>query len=950
MDPTRITQSAVKSIALTLPGVQQHTVNGYAVLRRLIKILGLVGVRIRINSVEGRPLIQELIGQVELMLVSPPAGLGRDGTVATRELIAKIRATPRRKLTRDIADYISNPQVFRAIQNRMAGDGLIDSIVFFTHGSEDRIRGLLNALVERGRLMGVNDQIHQFGDLAAVADGAAAEAAIGPEEKGPPDPVLEAADEQRRLARLAAAADPAAGLRPDEALPRLRRAVAAAAGLRPDEVAEPRPAAAAPLDPAAALEPAPKPEELSQSEAAQARADALPTGTAAAAGARGAGQLGALGGEPLQPDEEKKSNVPEQAVNPQQNIEAAGAGVDQGRGLVQAADIGQEGKYDSVNNALANQLGVDNNQGFNQQLSLPPIRAPPAGVPETKQQLFAMLTGAVQNVDRLIAVEEPPSWGEIASIFEPSDFKELEEVKAAVEESKDELADRRARWVAANWQPGLPTASLVLLAGFLSPAVRTSSGFDTAIASPGALGMMLAALSSISYTSQVSLEDLKPASPFGDQADPDRRGLNDRQQDGADVDGGGPPAPAPLFPGAGAAPLPPDAVPAGAGYWGQLAKAVLGGLAAGAAVNELYKMASGGGASDPGAPGDPGDPGDDEKTGDDQEEKEDDDQETDDKKKDKDGKKRRERKERPRHGRSFTETPITVRSGAGGPPNNQDLRPEFIQVGADILDRTYTEQKRDELAFAAFNKVLPHFGDVSNMARASDARRFNNTIKAPQPPLTRRDVVEIMQTFLDPKLAGKLSQYGDPRALGQVADVRRNPDFEPQQDGVRPVYGVRPTTNELAFPYQMTDGLPAGETLPQAMYNDAPPVDNKRLPDVSVQSLQPAKSLFGYQDWYQSNTVVNPPEASMRSRFPVRARNVDTGARGYTFEDGRGWAIGQWPVPGTESGGPKLAPFVETSKPVTTLKETANPAEMSYDRSMAWQTGGPSVFKPLPMT
>ncbi len=902
MDPAVISKNAIKSIALTIPDVPQHTVNGEAVLRRLLKILGLTGIKVRINQAEGRPRILELVGQVELMLINAPDDLSRDGVVATRDLIAKIKATPRKKLTKEIAQYISNPQVFRAINARMGQQGLIDLLIYFAQGSEDRIRSLLEALVRRGGVMGVNDPIHQFGDLIGEAEVAADEA----EEKGGPDPVLEILDEQR-LAEIT-----------------MRAKL-----------------------PLSALS-SPPPEDLTPAEASMARADALPTGTADASGARGTGQLGALGGEPLPPDEEKKSNIPEKAVELQQNIEASGGGVDQGRGLVQSADIGDEAKYDSVNNAVANQLALDNNQGFDPRFTQPVQRAPVGSVPESKEELQGMISTALGNIDQLILQQIPPSWDDIANEFDPDDLADLVEVKQMADDSQDILADQRARWVASNWQPGLPISALVLLAGFLS----SSPSYKKSAQAPGALSTMLAALSSIAYRSQVGLDNLKPASPFGDQGDPDRRGLNDRVQDGGAEDGGGMPRPPGVGPPAGD--IPEGAVPAGDGYWGRVARLVMGTAAGADLLGWIYEGAkfrpTGGGMDEPGDVKDPGaDP----------REREDD----RDKKKIRDRQERRFRDRQERRFRdkgkkrkedarpAFTETPIVVQQGQ--PPKNGDLRPEFTQVGSGLLDLSNNAQKKDEYAFAAFNKVLPHFGDVSDMARASEARRFNNTIKAPQKPLTRRDVVEIMQTFLKPMRPDKLSQYGDPRALGQVTDITINPDLEPKPKGVREMYGYRPNADELAFPWQTTDGLPktgGSEGLLSDVILDAPPVDNKRLPDVSIQSLQPVGIKSGYQDWYVSNTVVNPAEATSRSRYPSRTRNTDTGPRGYTFEDGRGWAVRQWPVRGAGAGGPALPPFVENSRPVTNLKQTANPEEMSYNRSMSWQTGTPSVFKPLPFT
>ena len=168
--------------------------------------------------------------------------------------------------------------------------------------------------------------------------------------------------------------------------------------------------------------------------------------------------------------------------------------------------------------------------------------------------------------------------------------------------------------------------------------------------------------------------------------------------------------------------------------------------------------------------------------------------------------------------------------------------------------------------------------------------------------------------------------------LGQKLDTSKVP----------PSYHRRPTATDLAFPFQQTDGV----------HNEAPiemtiPADNKMLPQTPIQSLQPVASNSGVQKWLVGQTVVNPAEGTQRSRHPARLKNINTGSYGYTFEDGVSQYLPEWPVRGTESSRPLPLPW-ERSRRVTKRVQKTNFPEVSYNRSMSYQTGIGSPFKPLP--
>ena len=133
------------------------------------------------------------------------------------------------------------------------------------------------------------------------------------------------------------------------------------------------------------------------------------------------------------------------------------------------------------------------------------------------------------------------------------------------------------------------------------------------------------------------------------------------------------------------------------------------------------------------------------------------------------------------------------------------------------------------------------------------------------------------------------------------------------------------------------------------MVNDfAIPVANKMLPVIPIQSQQPVAKREGFQKWYEGNTAINPPQASRRSlNPPTRRDNVDTGRFGYTFADGASYSIPKWPVPGSEKSRPLPRPFNKTAR-TTHTAQTTNAPEASYRRTMTYQTGRPSLFRPLP--
>lgn len=290
--------------------------------------------------------------------------------------------------------------------------------------------------------------------------------------------------------------------------------------------------------------------------------------------------------------------------------------------------------------------------------------------------------------------------------------------------------------------------------------------------------------------------------------------------------------------------------------------------------------------------------------------------------------------------KKFVERPIEANADLQDEQRPQQLRPTFTVPGTNLLERPFEEVQQDAQAFTAFNKVIPWTGDMPKVERKADKARFTNTIKFPIKDLTKGQLVRLVQTYRQRHIMrpSNLSEGGDPRALGQFVNTA--------EEEIYPTDTRDPRRAELQFPFRSTGGTVYGD-------HDFPvdfpiPTANKMLPVIPMQSQQPVSLREGYQKWYEGNTALNPPEATRRSLDPpTRRDNVDTGSFGWTFEDGVSQYLKQWPVPGTETSRPLPRPFNKTAR-TTHTTQTTNAPEASYRRTMTYQTGRPSVFKPLP--
>lgn len=683
--------------------------------------------------------------------------------------------------------------------------------------------------------------------------------------------------------------------------------------------------------------------------------------------ARNTGELGALTHASYRVPAEVPATPPEEALAPQLQNEGAAGGADQGQSLTVNRTVVQPGQIDevgdlyaSVQNALEAEEKVNSNQGFNPSVSDSlvdigfdrpqterSIRETAAAVATTMNMQLRQFAGAVRSWPDLIqALNQGTAAEDGKEEGLGEQFREAVQAQNAADPENAEANDLRARWIIQNnmQQARDPTSMGLVMAGIsmlvspmTAPNVMKSGGRSGANFA-FLMGLMgLAAIQSNSPGNIASLQDI----PFGDDVPrrfPQRQGQN---EDGATWDPGSSESPPDVEAGAGS--LPPGAprppVPEGhaIGIDGPIPPSKWNVAAGVAAVNRIARIlgittaaglaalaASMGFDSQPKvgeqqptptgptptptpkptpAQGDP-------MAG-----------------------------EAPGPRVPFTEEAITVNPGLADPNRPTQLRPTFRQEGSDLLNQPFKEVEKDKFAFAAFNKVTPWNGDVPKMQREQERRRFTNTIQFPVDKLTRRQLIELMYTSKNPRATGPptyLSRWGDPRALGQYVDTSR--------ESIPPVFERLPTRDQQEFPFQTTDGV----------YEDMPPIefeipaDNKMLPTIPIQSTQPVSLNSGYQKWYRGNTVINPPEGSQRSLYPERQKNKATGSSNLsmTFSEGNSYWLPKWPI-GITRVAPLPRPFMESAR-TTTLAQTTNPPEVSYDRSMNYQTGRDSVFKPLP--